>query len=147
MIQFTGLDALRKNIASLRMAYPQAADVAVWQDTVEHIFNPSQAIVPVDRGRLRASGVITGVRGLAGFGFVIVAYGTSYGLRIHQNTSLDAGREAAGKRGRSLFLKTPFDRARAGMLQRIARRTKDNVKRKVTRAATRTIKGTSSRSP
>jgi len=135
-----GGDKVRRMMRRLQRQAPQALLRALFEEGLR-IFEASQLEVPVDTGRLRGSGllgVLRPARAIMG-GAVVVAYGTAYALRIHENTGADkarGARGAAGRRGekvrgaqigKSKYLEDPFKRASVGMFPRVARRTKNLI--------------------
>ncbi len=96
------------------------------------IFAESQGIVPVDTGRLRASGI---VREFDKILLWKITYGTVYALAVHGGVSGARGRDSTGRftRGTAGFggrgyLKRPFDAAKKSMLSRLAKAVRAQIK-------------------
>lgn len=144
--EVTGGDETIDNIDKTVRLYARAVAAALYVEGAE-IFAESQEQVPVDTGRLRSSGLLF-IDGRVGSGIatgldeikIWVSYGTSYAYAVHEGR---AGGSKGGKRGepfkrrfkparrrrRKLFigptrqkpkyLSDPFNKAAAGMEQRL----------------------------
>ena len=106
--------------AALRQAGtrgPAALEAALYAEGLQ-IFAASQAVVPVDTGILRGSGVVEAARD----GSVLIGYGgpaTPYALTVHEDL------EARHKEGKTAkYLEAPFTSALQGMAQRLADRVR-----------------------
>jgi len=149
MAKTTGFKTTAKELERLRRRYPRAFQLAMFEEGVM-IFEASQKEVPVDTGRLRASGLVT----LQRLGFttnVLIGYGTQYALAVHEDADMQARREqrqgdaiddahnrprnskgqfTAHRKasvGKWKYLEDPLNAAAAGMAQRLAIRTKVHV--------------------
>lgn len=100
-----GVKAVRDRLQQLERAYPAAFRVALYREALR-IFAVSQTRVPVDTGRLRASGGVT--QPTASSPLVIIYYGVVYAGIVHEKHPT-----------KSKFLEGPFLEARTGMVQRI----------------------------
>jgi hypothetical protein len=100
-------------LEKMRNDVPKAIDKAIYTEALR-IFRKSQRIVPVDKGFLKASGVIEGPTNHE----VLIGYGgpaASYALYVHEDP------DAKHKAGKSYkYLETPFMEALAGMEKRLA---------------------------
>jgi hypothetical protein len=145
---------VKKILKRLRKQAPRALLRALYEEAAK-IFEASQLEVPVKDGFLRGSGLL-GVTRDASHRLgpaVVVAYGKSYALRVHENTKADARRKAraanarrggepvGAQLGKSKYLEDPFQRAAFGMLPRVARRTKVLIARGNSPDTQPTVKG------
>lgn len=131
-----GAKRVKAELAKLARKFPNAAVAALYQEGAG-IFNESQDEVPVDTGKLRQSGGLTVRRRGEGW-TVFVFYGKKYALRIHEDTALDANRQDPSNtrdeygdtrtRGKSKYLKDPFDRMLPGVETRLVKRIKMMLK-------------------
>ena len=112
MAGVTGEKDVIAALTEWQIKYPRATSAAVYAEGLR-IYTRSQEQVPVDTGRLRASGILfpTKTRGLK-FS-VVIAYGTDYGLDVHERT------EIGHVVGKAKFLEDPWREAQGGILQRI----------------------------
>lgn len=136
--KFEGQKELLASLRRLERVAPFALAAAMFEEGVE-IFNESQEQVPVDSGRLRASGLVA-LRDFTTTLAVVIGYGTAYALRIHEDTALDANRTMPGESsgggsvsnkttGKSKFLIDPFNEAASGLATRLAIRTRGHILR------------------
>lgn len=153
MAKVIGDKELMRELKRQQRKHRGAVMAALFQEGAS-IFADSQEEVPVDTGRLRASGLVYPDRASS---TVFISYGTAYALKIHEATELDAKRKErselassnpgakvqGAQTGKSKYLQDPFERASSGMLQRLAARTKKNVDRGIGEESTKTIKGNS----
>jgi hypothetical protein len=111
-VSFAGLLQLNKQLNEMTTRAPSALDQALYREG-QAIFRESQRLVPVDKGFLKASGVVE-----AEPGTVFIGYGgpaASYALYVHEDP------EAKHKKGKSYkFLEIPFTEALKGMDERLA---------------------------
>lgn len=114
-----GASVMLARLERLRDDIPKEAARALYREA-HAIFRASQRIVPVDKGFLRASGVLEGPTN----GEVLIGYGgpaASYAIYVHEDP------EARHKPGKSYkYLEKPLYAAIPGMEQRIA----DQLKRR-----------------
>lgn len=144
----------RAELRRMQRKWPEALAVALFEEGVE-IFKESQEQVPVDTGRLKGSGLVFMRRAGTDFSTVI-GYGTAYALRIHEDTSLDAGRQnraelalsnpgfksQGSQVGKSKYLSDPFEEALPGMARRLATRTRRRAMTAgLSLAGVRTVRG------
>lgn len=100
---------LAEKLLSMREEYPAAFRAALLQEAML-IFTASQELVPVDTGRLRASGGVSPPMGPSGT--VVIYFGANYALAVHELHS------SKGK-----YLEIPFKQALPGLAARMAKRT------------------------
>lgn len=112
-LKLSGDKAVRRKIQRLQRTIPSAVNAAVYEEAAVSVFIPSQLEVPVDTGRLRASGILAPSGTVVDF-VAIVAYGTDYALPVHER--------------HKAYLMDPFVRAQPGMMKRIAARAETNVR-------------------
>lgn len=125
--KLVGKKEMDKTLRRLAKSMPDAVALALYVEAAS-IFEESQNQVPVDTGNLRKSGLVSPVLISDNF-TVYVSYNTSYAIRMHEDTSLDAnriergqGKDAKGKTtGKSKYLQEPFENASAGMEGRIVK--------------------------
>lgn len=91
-VTIDGLDELVSRMRSLARRAPKAAAKGLHRGALI-VMNRSKRIVPVDTGRLRASGFIEspkyGTRGVS----VRLGYGTKYAVFVHEGTKYMDGRK------------------------------------------------------
>jgi hypothetical protein len=121
IIEFKGIEEMRKELKELGRKYPEAAAEALYQEGLA-IERASVPLVPVDTGRLRATHYVAPTADL-GMGRLVtqVGYGADYALPVHERMS------AHHESGQAKFLETPFKAAMGGMADRLAARIKANV--------------------
>lgn len=107
---------VRRTLAKLAKAYPEALGKALQEEALG-IFTQSQERVPVDTGRLRASGGTKNTGSPLNPAWAIY-YDTVYAVPVHERHST-----------KSLFLLGPFQEAASGMAERLAERTRRRVAR------------------
>lgn len=95
-----------------RRRYTEAANAAMFSEGLR-LFAASQPLVPVDTGRLRASGAVVPVGRVFNFS-VIVGYATHYAVSVHERV------EVPHVVGQAKFLEVPMRDAIPGMLSRVA---------------------------
>lgn len=105
---------LEDMIDELGKRYPEALGAALYEEA-SIIFVESQMEVPVDTGRLRASGMVSPPP------IVKITYGTTYALPVHERINVKH------RVGKAKYLEDPFRRAIPGLLDRIAMRTMQHV--------------------
>lgn len=129
MAKLIGDKALMKALKKEKKKNPDGLMVALYWEALK-IFAESQEEVPVDTGRLRASGLVFPETDRQK---VTVSYGTAYAVKIHEATELDAKRHAraelalsnpgvkikGAQTGKSKYLQDPFERASSGMMRRV----------------------------
>lgn len=120
----TGDKKLRRNLSKLAVKYPEAAGAALFLEA-SVIMAKSKPLVPVQFGLLRNSGGVSKPTMTASGPFVILFYGTKYGIFVHERTDI------AHKVGQAKYLEEPFMAALPGMAQRLADRIKDNIEKGV----------------
>lgn len=113
-LESLGVSAMLGRFEKMQKDVPKAIDKALFTEA-NRIFRKSQRIVPVDKGFLRASGVVEGPVNHE----VLIGYGgpaASYALIVHEDP------DAKHKSGKSYkYLETPFMEALAGMESRLAK--------------------------
>ena len=122
-VSFTGFIGLFNKLNDLQASVPTALDKALYREA-QAIFRESQRLVPVDKGFLKASGVVE-----SGDGMAFVGYGgpaASYALIVHEDP------EARHKKGKTYkYLEIPFTAALEGFPERIAPYLREAVESKV----------------
>lgn len=118
-----GAGARRRDLTDaldeFRIRYPRALGAALYEEA-SAIFAESQLEVPVDTGRLRASGGVSPPIGRTD-PYVRIFYGTDYALPVHERINVP---HTVGK---AKYLEDPFRRAIPGLLDRLAMRTMQHV--------------------
>lgn len=104
--RFYGHKEVQKRLAELRDRVPVSFGQALYLEGLR-IFVKSQIRVPVDTGRLRASGNVTEPKGGKN-PFVLIYYGTVYAGAVHERHST-----------KSKYLEGPFLEALPTMAKRI----------------------------
>lgn len=134
-MKFKGDKKLKRQLDRLRRTAPYAMTAAILQVAGE-IFAESQEEVPVDTGRLRASGVVAVVR--AGRDpLVRIGYGTDYGLYVHEDPTKRHGPEIGRGVGQKYkYLEDPFLRAMPTYARRVAAYTRRNIDRGIWNVST-----------
>lgn len=113
-VKITGLPQLRRRMASAAVAQRHAFGAALYREGLR-ILAQSLRLVPVDTGRLRATGYVSPPTSKMFVGQVVeVGYGTQYAPRQHEDVSL---RHTVGQ---SKFLQQPAEQAQAGLAARVA---------------------------
>lgn len=114
-LDLKGLKEVDKEFERLLREVPEAVAVGLYLEA-EAIMAKSIREVPVDTGRLRATGFVqepvirgTGVT-------VMMGYGTNYAVYVHENTT---ARHTVGK---AKFLQHPLEAAAEGFGSRVAKR-------------------------
>lgn len=128
----TGIEQVKSAMRDAGGRGPEFLSNALGAEVFQ-IFAESQGIVPVDTGRLRASGI---VREFANLLLWKITYGTVYALPVHGGISGGPRGRGAGGRftkgaagfGGVPFLKRPFDAAKKGMLSRLAKAVRAQIK-------------------
>ena len=124
MVTIKGANQYTHRIKILAKRFPRAMGAALYQEALI-LFGVSQRRVPVDTGRLRASGLVPPPEFSGGAIEQMVAYGTDYALPVHENSQ---NAKFFGE-GEKEYLRSAFDEALGGLLQRLAKRTIENEKR------------------
>ena len=108
-VKTKGTKEVLKKFAKMQTKYPGAFNLALFQCGLE-IFTESQAEVPVDTGRLRASGAVFPPQNFFD-PKVIISYGTRYALPVHEILTARHGPEIGrGKGQKAKYLEDPFKR-------------------------------------
>lgn len=112
-----GMAQFKANALLATDRYRRAAGGAVFREA-SRVMGVSIREVPVDTGRLRATGFVappdTTIRGVS----VQFGYGTDYAVAVHERT------EVPHRTGKAKFLDDPLNASRAGAALRIARDTR-----------------------
>lgn len=135
IVSVVGAVEARRSLQEARRLYPKAFARAVYERGVNFIFNPSQMIVPVKTGRLRASGFVYPPSSIRK-PITRIGYGTNYGYWVHERTEL---RHVVGQ---SKFLSTPYFQQLPTMVGWIDRRTRSLAAANDVKMPTTTEKGT-----
>jgi hypothetical protein len=122
-VNIVGKKAFDKRLRMLAERYPRAMGAALHQEAAI-IFAASQRIVPVDTGRLRASGIVPPPE-FNGSGNITqrIAYGTDYALALHSPKTRTYNFHGTGQTN---YLKQPFQEKLSGLARRLAKRTEQN---------------------
>ena len=127
----TGVKGDKKVLRELRRlakSFPEAVAAAFYEEGLE-IFKGSQVEVPVDTGKLSGSARLTLDR-KKGSITVYVSYSTDYALKIHEGHHWNDIRKARGEdepgaiKGKSNYLKDPFEKQLANIETRVAARAR-----------------------
>ncbi len=124
LVSIKGLDKVEKNLNKMLKTHPDALAAALYQEGFS-IMAESQKKVPVDTGRLRASGYVAPPQEGDGAPTVELGYGTDYGIFVHERT------EARHSVGEAKFLEKAVNEAMAGYNRRLLARTQQNIERGV----------------
>ena len=114
-VRVVGMKALDNRLQAIERSTPREFGEALIEEALM-IFADSQELVPVDTGRLRASGVVADEKTFSGQTKAMIAYGTDYGLIVHEK------QEVHHVVGEAKFLEKPFLEAQEGMVGRIEQR-------------------------
>lgn len=112
---------LEKNVRELAVKYPVVAGNGLYIEG-SRIMGNSQKEVPVDRGRLRATGFVTLPEKLAKGMEVTLGYGTNYAIFVHEDL------EASHTVGKAKYLLDPFLQAFEDFYPRLGRYIEENAK-------------------
>jgi hypothetical protein len=119
----TGVKKLKGRLGQVGKKYPDEARAALYQEG-EDIQSASFPLVPKDEGTLRGSGYTTQPFGRRTIR-VVVGYGNKvsnkYAKIQHENLSY------RHTDGQAKYLEQPFQKAKRGMLDRIAKRIASSV--------------------
>ena len=125
-IKTKGLKRTQKILDKARKKYPGAFAAALFQVGAD-IFEQSQLEVPVDTGRLRASGGVYPPAFIR-MPVVRISYGTAYGLYVHEDPSKRHGPVIGRGVGQKYkFLEDPFKRAMNTFTMKMARYFRMNI--------------------
>ena len=109
-IKVKGMQRVLKAIGDLAMKAPECSKAAMFVEGL-HVMRLSQRLVPVDQGRLRASGY---VQKPDARGRVEIGYATEYALAQHE------GLDFAHTTGQAKYLEAAIDSTRGGRADRVA---------------------------
>ena len=112
-----GLAKFKANALLATNRYRRAVGGAVYREA-SRVMASSIREVPVDTGRLRATGFVSAPDTTTRDVSVQLGYGTDYALPVHERT------EVSHAVGKAKFLDDPLNAARSGMADRIARDTR-----------------------
>jgi hypothetical protein len=111
----SGLAAILSRLSRASKAYKDATEAAIYQKGLA-VNATAAPLVPVDTGRLRASGYVAPPEG----GMVEVGYGADYAVPVHERT------EIGHKVGQAKFLETAVNEHRSGYEEWIAKKAREN---------------------
>ncbi len=120
--QVIGLEPLRKALGKSRRDSVGALTAALYQMGFA-IMGRSKRLVPVDTGRLRASGYVAPPVGGALEPVVEIGYGTNYAVPVHERT------EVNHPVGQAMFLKKAVDDLSQGFARKVATLGAENLRR------------------
>ena len=121
-IELDGMDKLlRLLVIGGAQAVKATGQALYWEANTA--FNKSQGLVPVATGRLKSSGRVQVPRMEGSQVTVDIAYGTPYGLYVHENLQANHASPTQAK-----FLETPVVQQVDGMGSRIADRVEATLR-------------------
>lgn len=113
-VKITGLPQLRRRMTAAEKAQRHAFGAALYREG-SRILRESLRLVPVDTGRMRATGYVSPPTSKMFVGQVVeVGYGTDYAPRQHEDVSL------RHRVGQAKFLEQPAKAAQRGLAARVA---------------------------
>ncbi len=112
-VTFIGADDAARALELAAKRWPAAFNAAIYEEA-SAIFAESQRRVPVDTGRLRASGGVSPPEEGGLNAVVSIYYGTDYALAVHERHGTKSG-----------YLLDPFMERFTGMADRVAKRTEE----------------------
>jgi hypothetical protein len=118
-----GVREFIKAVEHSKAGYERAFAAALYQEGLA-LHAASVPQVPVEYGRLRASGYVSPPTGVDN-PEVEVGYGTDYAVYVHERTEL------RHKVGKAKFLSDPMNERQNGYAERLAKRTQQNFERGV----------------
>jgi len=128
-VKAKGLTRTEQLLKDKRKKYPGAFAAALFQVGGD-IFSESQEEVPVDTGRLRASGGVYPPPFIKN-PVVKIGYGTNYGLYVHEDPKKRHGPVIGRGVGQKYkFLEDPFNRALKTFREKLARYFRKNIIKK-----------------
>ena len=119
-MKIRGDKELRARLMEYAKKYPEATAAALYQEGFG-VMRVSQRKVPVDTGRLRATGYVAPPQEGRGGVYVELGYGTTYGIYVHERTELKH------KVGEAKFLQKALQERSSGYFRRLAAKVKRNV--------------------
>lgn len=111
-VSHSGAKAIQRNLRRAESGYRRALGAALYREG-SAILAESLKLVPVDTGRLRATGYVSPPEQTRGGVEVEIGYGTDYAVKQHEDVSL------AHVVGQAKFLQQPAEEAERGMLTRV----------------------------
>ena len=128
-VRTKGVKQTERLLKNARKKYPGAFAAALFQVGGD-IFSESQEEVPVDTGRLRASGGVYPPLFIRR-PVVTIGYGTNYGLYVHEDPKKRHGPAIGRGAGQKYkFLEDPFNRAMTTFRTKLARYFRLNIMKK-----------------
>jgi len=121
MIALIGMKAVRASMKEASNLCRGAVGAALYQEGLG-IMMGALRLVPVDTGRLRATGYVAPPKEGPGGPTVELGFGTKYAVYVHERTDLNH------PVGEAKYLQTPLEKAKSGYVRRIAMRARDNIK-------------------
>jgi hypothetical protein len=117
-----GLQEVERGFQRLIREVPEALAVGMYLEA-ESIMSVSKRQVPVDTGRLRATGFVQ-LPVVSGSEIsVTMGYGTNYAIFVHEITT------ARHRVGKAKYLQDPLEMSAQGMASRVARRAASQLVR------------------
>lgn len=113
---FTGGKELKANLKRLETEYPEAADLALYEEA-EGMMTLAKVKCPVDTGRLMNTGYVHPPSESE----VEMGFGTDYAMAVHERT------DANFVTGEAKFLENAINERTAGFEERMAKRIKARV--------------------
>jgi hypothetical protein len=120
-------NAIQRKLFELMAKARGAAAAALYQEGLA-VDAESVKRTPVDTGRLRATHYVSPPTQRGAHVVVEIGNGTEYAIHVHERTELHH------KTGEAKFLQNAMNARKAGMLERLAKRTAANIKRGITSA-------------
>ena len=119
-ISIKGTKEAKAALRALTKEFPEQTAAALYIEG-QSVLAKSQRLVPVEFGRLRATGIVAPPENRKGKPFVTVGYGTEYAIYVHE-------KKAKHKPPTQWkYLTTALDDVAKGYIERLAKRIKELV--------------------